>query len=267
MSAHVSYQVFSLPFTRGFHLQHVSIAELLEKLIKSYRAYEGKDFIKLARKTNGQYAADSQLRMLGVQSVSLAELLVPTASTSYGPSQAVSSNEAEAQHSHRIKAAEKIQQFWRSHYPALLARRAFLETSMGRTYVHVLEICKRNDAPTMMRHLLLGDAVGLLENIHSTSSTASELQQRAVNLLNCLPQDKFELVDEVLQRVSTIEVSLENAVQTVSTERLEELIKAEEGRNGEEAQRVFRSVENVLERVEGDVSKVRRMIEAIQGAG
>ncbi|ERF74596.1 hypothetical protein EPUS_00726 [Endocarpon pusillum Z07020] len=203
-------QVFSLPFTRCFHLQHQTIPELLEKLIKSYRAYEGKVFIKLARKTNGQCAADSQLRKLGVQSVPLAELLIPTAFTSYGPSQAVSSNETEAQHSHQIRAAEKIQQFWRSHYPALLAKRAFLETSMGRTYIHVLEICKRNNASTMMRHLLLGNAVELLENIHSTSSTASELHQRAVNLLKSLPQDKFELVDEVLLRVSAIEESLEN---------------------------------------------------------
>jgi hypothetical protein len=239
----------------------------LEKLIESYRAYEGKDFVKLARKTNGQYAADSQLRKLGVQSVSLAELLIPTASTSYGPSQAVSSNETEAEHSHQIKAAKKIQQFWRSHYPALLAKRAFLETSMGRTYIYVLEICKRNNAPRMVRHLLLGNAVELLENIHSKSSTASELQQRAVNLLKSLPQDKFELVDEVRLRVIAIEESLGNAAQTISTERLGELIKAEEGGNGEEAQRVFRNVENVLERVRGDTSKVMRMIEAMEGAG
>ncbi|KAF7505465.1 hypothetical protein GJ744_000712 [Endocarpon pusillum] len=264
-------QVFFLPFTRGFHLQHTTISELLEQLIKSYRAYEGKDVIKLARKTNGRYAADSQLRKLSVQSVPLAELLIPTASTSYGPSQAVSSNETEAQRSHQIRAAEKIQQFWRSHYPALLAKRAFLETSMGRTYMHVLEICKRNNASTIMRHLLLGNAVELLENIHSMSSTASELQQRAVNLVKSLPQDKFELVDEVRLRVIAIEESLGIVAQTVSTERLEELIKAEGGGRGggygEEAQRVFRNVENVLNRVGGDTSKVRRMMEAIEGAG
>ena len=61
----------SLMHIRGFHLQHTTVPELLEKVVKSHAAYDGKDCIKFARKTSGQHAADSRLKRLGIQTVSL----------------------------------------------------------------------------------------------------------------------------------------------------------------------------------------------------
>ncbi len=197
----------------------------------------------------------------------MANMLVSRTPASREPLEKLTHNEAEAQQPHRVKAAEQIQQFWRSHYPASLAKRAFLETSMGRIFIHVLAMCNQDDVAGKMRHLLLGPGVGLLGNIRCLSSTASELQQRAVSLLDRLPQEKFELVDEILQRVSAIEESLENVGKTASTERLEELVKGGEAGNGEEVQHVFESAEAVLERLGGDVLKVRRMIEVIDESG
>ncbi len=133
---------------------------------------------------------------------------------------------------------------------------------MGRLYVHVLEICKQNAASTAMRYLLTGYGVGLLEHIRSVSSTASELQQLAVNLLISLPQEKFEHIDEVIQRVSGIEESLENVAKTVSMDRLEELAKGESS----EAQRLFQSADSVLGGVISDLLEARRMMETIEGA-
>lgn len=191
----------------------------------------------------------------------MAELISRT-TASHGLSQTSPSNETEAQYSHRIKAAERIQQFWRSHYPILLAKRAFLETPMGRLYVHALEICKQNAASTALRYLLTGYGVGLLENIRSMSSTASELQQQAVELLMSLPQEKFEHLDEVIQRVNGIEESLENIAKTVSMDRLEQLAKGESS----EAQRLFRSVDSMLGGVESDLLGARKMMETIKEA-
>ena len=213
----------------------------------------------MVRRTNGRHAAESKLQKLGVRAVSLADL-ISTTSASHGLSQTY--NETEAQYSHRIKAAERIQQFWRSNRPTLLAKRAFLGTPVGRLYVHVLEICKQNAASTTMRYLLTGYGVELLEIIRSMSSTASELQQLAVNVLISLPQEKFEHIDGVIQRVSGIQESLENIAKTISMDRLEELAKGESS----EAQRLFRSADSVLGGVASDLLETKKMMETIEGA-
>ena len=72
-----------------------------------------------------------------------------------------------------------------------------------------------------------------------------------------LPQEKFEHIDEVIQRVSDIEESLENVAKTVSMDRLEELVKGESS----EAQRLFRSADFVLGGVATDLLKARKMME------
>ncbi len=184
--------------------------------------------------------AESKLQKLGVRAVSLAEL-IPTTSASREFSQALP-YETEAQDLRRSEAVERIQQFWRSQYPKLLERKAFLKTPVGRLYARVSEICKQSAASKMMRYFLTGYGVGLHENIRSISNTVSELQQRAVNLLISLPQEQFEHVDEVIKRVSGIEESLENVAKTISMDRLEELAGGELN----DAQRLFRNVDSVL---------------------
>lgn len=245
---------------RGFHLQHTTVAELLKKVVKSHTAYDGKNRIKFARKTSGQYAADSRLQRLGIQTVSLAELLSTTA-VSHGPSSHVPpSNEREAQSSHRVNATEKIQRFWRSHRPILLARRTFLTTSVDRLYTAMLEICKQSTASKTIHYLLTGRGIGVIENIRSLSRSISELQGSAGKLAISVPQEKFERVDELLERLGRIEESLESAAKTVSTGRLEELAKEDT----EEAQRLFQSAESELEKVGRGLLEAREMKEAIE---
>ena len=112
-----------------------------------------------------------------------------------------------------------------------------------------------------MRYFLTGYGVGLYENIRGISSTAFELQQRAVNLLISLPQEQFEHVDEVIKRVSGIEESLENVAKTISMDRLEELAGGELN----EAQRLFRNADSVLRGVASDMREATKMMEAIKG--
>jgi len=204
--------------------------------------------------------AESKLQKLGVQAVSLGEL-ISTTSASREFSQALPSNETEAQDLRRLEAVERIQQFWRSQYPKLLERRAFLKTPVGRLYARFSEICKQSTASKMMRYFLTGYGVGLYENIRGISSTAFELQQRAVNLLISLPQEQFEHVDEVIKRVSGIEESLENVAKTISMDRLEELAGGELN----EVQRLFRNADSVLRGVASDMREATKMMEAIKG--
>ena len=112
-----------------------------------------------------------------------------------------------------------------------------------------------------MRYFLTGYGVGLHENICSMSSTASELQQRAVNQLINLPQEQFEHVDEVIKRVSGIEELLDNVAKTVSIDRLKELAGGELN----EAQRLFRNADSVLGGVASDIREATKMMEAIEG--
>jgi hypothetical protein len=250
----------SLMHIRGFHLQHKTVPELLEKVAKSHAAYDGKDCIKFARKTSGQHAADSRLQRLGIQTVSLAELLSTTA-VSHGPSSHVPPpNETEAESSHRVNAAEKIQRFWRSHGPTLLARRKFLTTSAGRLYTAMLEICKQCTASKTIRYLLTGRGIEVIENIRSLSRSMSELQGSAGKLITSVPQEKFERVDELLECLRRIEESLEGVAKSVSTGRLEELARGDTG----EAQRLFQIAESELEKVGKDLLEVREMKEAIE---
>ena len=160
----------------------------------------------------------------------------------------------------RLVAVERIQQFWRSQYPKLLERRAFLKTPVGRLYAHFLKICNQSAASKMMRYLFTGYGVGLHENIRSMSSTASELQQRAVNLLISLPQEQFEHVDEVIERVGGIEKSLENVAKTISMDRLEGLARGDLC----EAQRQFRNADSVLGEVASNMREATKMIKAIE---
>ena len=112
-----------------------------------------------------------------------------------------------------------------------------------------------------MRYFLTGYGIGLHENIRDISSTASELQQRAVNLLISLPQEQFEHVDEVIKRVSDIEESLENVAKTISMNRLEQLAGGELN----EAQGLFRNADSVLEGVASDMREAAKLMEAIEG--
>ena len=111
-----------------------------------------------------------------------------------------------------------------------------------------------------MRYLLTDYGIELLENVRSMSSTAFELQQRAVNLLSSLSQGQFEQVDEIIQRVSSIEESLENVAKTISMDRLKEIAKEE--LNG--AQRLFQDAGFKLEGVARGMREAAKLMEAIE---
>ena len=93
------------------------------------------------------------------------------------------------------------------------------------------------------------------------STAACELQQLAINLVNSLPQEKFEHIDEVLQRVSCIEESLDNVAKTVSIDRFQELAKGKPS----EVQGQFECADPVLERLASDLLEARKVMERAEG--
>ena len=135
-----------------------------------------------------------------------------------------------------------------------------MKTHRGKLYNQFLEICKQSAASKMTRHILTGYGVELHQNIHELSSAASELQQRAVNQLENLPQDQFELVDQVIGRVSGIEESILEVAENISMERLGKLA----GEESNELQRLFRNADSVLGEIANDMREATKLMEAIE---
>lgn len=135
-----------------------------------------------------------------------------------------------------------------------------MKTHGGRLYNQFLEICKQSAASKMTRYILTGYGVELHQNIHNLSSAASELQQRAVNRLVNLPQDQFELVDQVIGRVSGIEESILKVAENISMGRLGELARGE----SDELQRLCRNADSVLGEIANDIREATKLMETIE---
>ena len=111
-----------------------------------------------------------------------------------------------------------------------------------------------------MRYLLTGYGVDLHENVRGMRTTATELQQRAGNLITTLPQEKFEDLDEVIQRVSGIEGSLEDVVRTISMDVLEELA----GGDWTELRRRLQNAKSALGDLANAMRKATKMVEGVE---
>lgn len=156
-------QTFELRFLGADHLQHRTIPELVEKLIKSYNIYEGKDSIKLIKTTAGYYYFESMLQKLGVETLSL-ESVLSTISKSQNPTQAQPTvGIAEEYDESHIQAVHKIQRFWRYVYPQVREERKLMKTPQGRLTVHFRTICKQYPVSKDMRDLLTSKGFELHE--------------------------------------------------------------------------------------------------------
>lgn len=248
-----------MPHIRGLSVQGDTRIEFLEKLVASYKVYEGKDWLKFFTKTNDQNGMANQLRARGVQSAPFAKL-ISTTSTSHSSPQAPPSSEAEPEDSCRLEAIERIQKFWRCRYPKMKARRQFFQSPIGTTYSQMLEICSRSSPSKMMRCLLTGYAVDTYEHVRCMRSTTAKLQQRAGQLLESARVEKFEELDEAMQLVGDIDESLEDVVQSISMDIVEDLA----GGDWTEVQRRFQHVESTLSDLGNKMGKATEMVEAIE---
>ncbi|KAL8732005.1 MAG: hypothetical protein Q9181_004094 [Wetmoreana brouardii] len=253
-------KAFDIRFLGADHLQHRTIAELVEKLVKSYGIYEGKDAIKLIKTTAGYHYFEGMLQKLGVQTLSL-ESIHSTISRSRNPMQARSTvGAAEEYNESHIQAACKIQRFWRDVYPQVRQERNLMKTPQGRLVVQFRTICKQYSVSDDMRDLLTSKGFELHERHRIQSVAADKIQQRAVDLACTLSQDQFETVNEVVDRLHDIKHVLDNLTADISVDRLQEMIQ-EELTN---VQTIFRMVDDVLQKVESDLREVTQLLKTIK---
>ena len=231
----------------------------MEKLVKSYIDYNGKDRLIFVRKTNDKYAAESELRKLNLKATPLAELISQT-QVSRNLSQALPSNQTEVQDSRLKAAVAKIWRFWRSRSPKLKKRRDFLKTPVGRLRARFLEVCKGTAASKIMRVLLTENGVDLHEKVRKVSDAAFELRDRAAKGSISLPQEHFEQIDEVIKKANGIALLLEKVASTISMDRLKQLAGGEWSR----AKQLFEEGESVLEGLAGHLREATEMMDAVE---
>ena len=200
------------------------------------------------------------LQKLEAETLSL-ESVLSTISKSQNPTQAQpTARIAEEYDESHIQAVHKIQRFWRYVYPQVREERKLMKTPQGRLTVRFKTICKQYLVSKDMRDLLTSKGFELHEKYRIQSAAADEIQRRAVDLACTLPQDKFETVNEVVDRVRDIEQALDNVAANISLDRLQELIREELAG----VQMIFWTVETVLQKVEGDMRKASRLLETIE---
>ena len=209
----------------------------------------------LVRKTNRFFAAEDELSKLGIRSVPLTQLISVTVATRE-VSSTQRTDEKEEQQSRIEDAVVRIQQFWRSRYRVLLARRAFLKTPRGSLTIRFTEMCQRNLAPEPIQNFLARDGIEVHENLWMMTSRANDLQQRAIGLLENLPEKDFERLDAAIRTLSGARESLEAVGKALSMERVEELVE----RDMIEMRRLFGKARSVIREVKAELTAAEQML-------
>lgn len=135
-----------------------------------------------------------------------------------------------------------------------------MKTPQGRLTVHFRNIYKQYSVSEDMRDLLTSKGLELHERHRIQSAAADEIQQRAVDLARTLPQDQFETVNEVVDRIRGMEQALDNVAAKISVDRLQELTREELT----DVQTIFRMVDDVLQKVERDMRETTQLLETIE---
>lgn len=135
-----------------------------------------------------------------------------------------------------------------------------MKTPQGRLTVQFRSLCKQHSMSEDMRDLLTSKGLELHESHRIQSAAADEIQQRAVGLACTLPQDKFETINEVIDRIRDIEQELDNVTAEISVDGLQELAREELT----DVQMKFRMVDSVLRKAESDMREATELLKTIK---
>lgn len=210
--------------------------------------------------TAGRHHFEGMLQKLGIQTLRL-ENILSTISGSRNATQTQSVAEAaeEYDESH-IRAVRKIQRFWRHIYPQVREERDLMKTSQGRLIIQVKAICRQYSVSEGMRDLLTSQGLKLHEMHRAQSAAADKIQQRAVRLACTSPQDRFETINQVIDRIRDTQQELDSIAANVSVDRLHELAREELT----DVHMKFRMVNDELHIAERDMREARQLLETIE---
>lgn len=131
-----------------------------------------------------------------------------------------------------------------------------MKTPLGRLIVQLKTACKQNSVSKEMRDLLTSEGFELHKRHRIQSAAADEIQRRAVDLACTLPQDQFETVNEVVDRIGDTEQALGNIAVNISVDRLQELTQEEPT----DVRKMFRMVDSTLQKVERDIREATQLL-------
>ena len=135
-----------------------------------------------------------------------------------------------------------------------------MKTPQGRLTVQFRTICKQHSVSEDLRDLLTSKGFELHESHRIQSAAADEIQQRAVDLTCTLPQDKFETVNEVIDRIRNVEQGLDDVAADISVDRLQELTREKLI----DVQMIFQMVDGVLQKAGRGMREATELLETIE---
>ncbi|KAI9731582.1 MAG: hypothetical protein M1834_004702 [Cirrosporium novae-zelandiae] len=257
-------ETFEYRYIRADYLRHKTVEELCEKLARSFVAYNSKNALVLvARDTEKPNTFSNLLKKFRVKTVAMNLLcgMRPTEPHT-GFHSSISTEPTEQYLKSEIEAVTKIQQFWRSRFSKLKAFRIFKQKPEAKAVAFFIALGAYKSTTLPIRVILVSQGVDLHLQLANAQKTLYELRKRIIAHTNDarLSIDRFDSLDEVLQRLPNIDDKLESAAEKMSRDHLTKQI---ERGNLAELQETLRDVEDIVNNVEDDMREENEVVNKI----
>lgn len=246
-------------------LIHFFPHELGNKLVSSFATYDGKDGLVIVGNDPhsplqfSKYPRHKEVAHLSMDDIrsSVARLRSTNDITQSEISSSMSHDDYTQE---EVKAAGRIQYFWRSRIPKVKQRRQHMLSAEARAVQFYIDMGSRCAAPVALRGLLISRAATAYLKLPHLQTSIAEMQANAmsqvmeVEVSNQL-DEKFDIVVRLLKN---LEKSSETAVDLISEDKLARNLTA-----GAilKVKNSLKTVEKSIESVEAGLLKAKTMIE------
>jgi len=175
---------------------------------------------------------------------------------------ATSASSTDQYSTREIEAVTTIQLFWRSRFPKLQATRTFKQRPEAQAAAFFIALGAQKCATVATRAILVSQGVSLYLKLATAQDTLCGLRKRTIACVDDarVPTDRFDSLDDVLERLHHVDDMLGNATEKMSREHLAGQI---ERGSLVELRKVLRDVESVVEKAEDEMRSGREVVDRI----
>ncbi|OCL09185.1 hypothetical protein AOQ84DRAFT_221144 [Glonium stellatum] len=255
-------EAFEYRNVRADYLRHNTLEELCTKLTHSFAVYGDKNSLIVITRTGQPHVFSGFLKKLGVETISMDFFysLRPTEPLAGHP--ATSASNTDQYSTREIEAVTTIQRFWRSRFPKLRDTRTFKQTPEAQAAAIFIALGAQKCVTVATRAILVSQGVNLHLKLATAQNTLCELQKQTITCVNDarVPIDRFDLLDDVLERLRHVDGMLRDAAERMSREHLAGQI---ERGSLAELRKVFRDIESVVEKAEDEMRRGREVVGSV----
>ena len=235
------------------------------KLVNSYHIYQGKDHLRLLKRSGGRHPLESKLHALNVETVSFESILAKLPELTQPGSAGTDGQTDEKMDERYLFAARRVQRFWRRvAYPAILRRRKQSSNPMGALKLRFRDFSAKRSLSKELCDLVTSEGVKVHSSHGTQTKKAEDLQKRAVALVESLPSERLdenlEAVSGVIDCVREYVERLESMAPKVTAEALEQLLSLQDAG---EANSELAEVSKALEKAGKELSDAERILKNV----